>query len=476
MATKTVGKLAFQVLANTKGFFRDLGKVGRSVKSLGSKVGGLVKKAGAIAAVGLGIRAAFGAANLAGQAANADALATSFDSLAQSIGANSETWLPRLRKATKGAVADIDLMTAANNAVLLGVAKNERSFAQLASGARRLGKAMGRSPVEALNDIVIGIGRQSRLILDNLGIIVKAEQAYAEYAKSIGKSTRELNTAEQRTAFFNAALEAMDERLAKLGPDATSVSESIGKMTSALKNALFDTLVPALKVASPIFEGLGVVAKKVTDLLINQWRDAGITMESALDFVIQHADKVGLLVDFYFELRKASLGFAAALLQIVKLAAQVVKAIGAIPVIGSKIETAGLDEVIKKVNAAQFELELDFNEQRLDQQTIGRDIKALIEREIRFAAIRRLEDEKIAQFRRDQAGQRPVDPNVFVDRLRTLQSIPDPLAQDAAAQLRRFGFPANQEAQKRLLERIEVILEQVEQNTRRRELGAALAQ
>ena len=52
------------------------------------------------------------------------------------------------------------------------------------------------------------MGRQSIMMLDNLGIIVDTQKAYDDYAKSIGKASSELTDQEKKIAFNSAALES----------------------------------------------------------------------------------------------------------------------------------------------------------------------------------------------------------------------------------------------------------------------------
>ena len=48
--------------------------------------------------------------------------------------------------------------------------------------ARSRGAAMGLTLTQAFNDIVTGLGRESALILDNLGITIKVRTGDADYA------------------------------------------------------------------------------------------------------------------------------------------------------------------------------------------------------------------------------------------------------------------------------------------------------
>jgi len=178
--------------------------------------------------------AAFKFIDLVKQAENLD---YAFRNLQSSIGLVSGDTLDAMRKGMRGAVADIDLMRAANNAVLLGVGKSAEDFALLAEAGRRLGKAVGRDAVVGFNDLTVGIGRLSWRLLDNLGIILKLGTANAEYAKSHGILNRKLTDSEKAIAFYEGALSRIKAKLESLGPDVLSMSEQFGQLSAAIKNS-----------------------------------------------------------------------------------------------------------------------------------------------------------------------------------------------------------------------------------------------
>ncbi len=185
-----------------------------------------------------GILLGFGVVKLVGRANEAEQLALAFTNLTASIGSTADTMLGKLRVATQGTVSDLELMKAANYAVTLGAAQTEDSFVKMATAATRLGQALGRSAVQSLNDITLGIGRQSRLILDNLGIIVRQEEANVRYAASLGKVASELTDAERRTAFFDAANQALESKLATLGPVTETASVAWARLGATISNTI----------------------------------------------------------------------------------------------------------------------------------------------------------------------------------------------------------------------------------------------
>ena len=113
-----------------------------------------------------------------------------FQELGKSVGFTSEA-LSKLKQATDGTVSSMELMKQANNAMLLGIVDSEDQMAELFDMAQRLASAVGQDAAFGIESLTTGIGRQSRLMLDNLGIIVRTEDAYKAYATQIKKNVSE---------------------------------------------------------------------------------------------------------------------------------------------------------------------------------------------------------------------------------------------------------------------------------------------
>jgi hypothetical protein len=141
-----------------------------------------------------------------------------------------------LRGATQNLVTDYDLMVGLNKALTLGSAANVEQFGELARTALALGRALGVDAGFALESLSLGIGRQSRLILDNLGLIVSVEDANKKYAKTLGKSTAALTEDEQRIAFRNAALDSARKKVADLGGVELDAADAVKQAGVAIKN------------------------------------------------------------------------------------------------------------------------------------------------------------------------------------------------------------------------------------------------
>ena len=144
--------------------------------------------------------------DLAIQSGKVQQLKDSFDGLAMGVGQSSDAMLASMRRASDGLVSDADLILSANKAMLLGVADTSAEMTALINVARSRGAAMGLTLTQAFNDIVTGLGRESALILDNLGITIKLEQVMQDYAASLGKTAAQLDATERKQALLNEVM------------------------------------------------------------------------------------------------------------------------------------------------------------------------------------------------------------------------------------------------------------------------------
>tara|TARA_Y100000593_G_C4281240_1_gene322890 strand:+ start:89 stop:1621 length:1533 start_codon:yes stop_codon:yes gene_type:complete len=181
-----------------------------------------------------------------------------FENLAGAAGM-SENAFNKLKQATDGTVDSTRLMEQANQAMLLGVTDSEDEMAELFDTAQRLGQALGKDTPSSIESLITGMGRQSKLMLDNLGIVIDTNGAYEDYAKGIGKSASELTDAQKKQAFMTATMEAARNKVKQLGKEQLSTAEVFAQM----KTAVSDLVVEIGEKLAPVFRG---AARAITGL------------------------------------------------------------------------------------------------------------------------------------------------------------------------------------------------------------------
>lgn len=236
-ALGAVGSSAKDVGNNVKSLgdqFRDgeisIGQYTKSLITLNPAISSAIVAFGAIAIAGKK------STDILRNIAPIESAGEAFKTLSDRIGSDAVTGLEQLREATKGFVSDADLISSSNQAILLGVNKNSESFAQLASDAVKLGDAMGINAKQALDSLTLGIGRQSKLILDNLGIIVNAETAYQNYALAIGTTASKLTDSQKKLAFQAEAFEQIRIKSASLPAPLESASDAVQRLDAITTN------------------------------------------------------------------------------------------------------------------------------------------------------------------------------------------------------------------------------------------------
>ena len=149
------------------------------------------------------------------QAGKLKAMEKGFNTLSGGVG-NAAISMAKLKAATNGTMDQMDLMTQANSAMILGVTKNSDEMAEMFDIAQRLGRALGVDTKRSIETLITGIGRQSGKMLDNIGIVVKSNDAYEKHAKLLETTVDRLTDGEKRQAFMNAAMEAGRKKVEEL--------------------------------------------------------------------------------------------------------------------------------------------------------------------------------------------------------------------------------------------------------------------
>jgi hypothetical protein len=199
-------------------------KAGAETDNLGKKV---KQVDGSFSQLGKTIGAAFAVEKLrqfvtesVKAAAAAEGIEAAFNRIAP------EGTLERLRQATKNTVSDVQLMTAAvkaNNFQL--PLQNLPKFFEF---AQKRARETGESVDYLVESIVLGIGRKSPLILDNLGI-----SAVRLREKFKGISEEQVDVA----AVSQAVEDIVTEEMQKMGSSALTTADKIAQWGSAFDNA-----------------------------------------------------------------------------------------------------------------------------------------------------------------------------------------------------------------------------------------------
>jgi len=236
----------FDIIFRTKGL--DKGK--KDAEGLDNSFSSLAKTAKTVAIGFASVQAGLKAIEFAKLAAQTETVRRSFGNLAK----EPDKMLQAMKKATAGTISEMELMQKFNEAALLGLPLER--FDEMLNVARGAAQATGQSMDFMLNSIVTGLGRQSKLMLDNLGILVDVQTANESYAESIGKTASQLTDQEKKQAFVNETLRVGSENLDRLGGVTESSVDSFGRFNASLADlqVTFGSIVlPLAKEAADTF-------------------------------------------------------------------------------------------------------------------------------------------------------------------------------------------------------------------------------
>ena len=164
--------------------------------------GGLVPAYATLAANVFALTALFGALS---KAASLRLLEDGLVRVGNAAGTNLKVVSDRLKDITDNAVSTETSMRATALAVSAGFStKQLEDLTKVAKGAS---VALGRDMADALDRLVRGTAKLEPEILDELGIMVRLDDAVADYAVGLNKAANELTQYERRMAFLTATNE-----------------------------------------------------------------------------------------------------------------------------------------------------------------------------------------------------------------------------------------------------------------------------
>lgn len=196
---------------------------------------GLVAAYATLAANAFALSAAFGALR---QAAAFDQLVSGLQEIGSAAGQNLPYLADQLRDITDNAISAEQALRATAVASSSGFSPDQ--LAKLTKVAKGASTALGRDMGDALDRLVRGTAKLEPEILDELGIIVRLDDATSEYAASMGKTASQLTTFERQQAFLNATIEQGTKKFGEIADnvDVNAFDQLAATFSDLTKNTL----------------------------------------------------------------------------------------------------------------------------------------------------------------------------------------------------------------------------------------------
>ena len=250
------GQVQVEVNVNKTKAEKDIKDFSNSAKSQFGGIADAVKgfMAGAVvAAIGKAIEALI---DFGKEASKFKGIADSFKSIATSMGQDSEALMNKMRTGTKGLVSDLELMKAANVAMVKGLDMTQ--VEEMSRIAMAASKATGQSMNETFALVLDGLAEQKPKILEQVGISFDAAKALDVYAASLGTTADKLTIAQKNQGFLTAALKVGGAMADVVGSSKLlTFNQILDKSAAGMENfkaRIGQAALPALTALANVFD------------------------------------------------------------------------------------------------------------------------------------------------------------------------------------------------------------------------------
>lgn len=270
---------------NLRGVAEATGASSRDFARQAQGLGGLVHVYATFAANLFAVSAAFTALKNAADTTN---MIKGLDQLGAASGRNLGQLSKSVAALSDGAVSLREAMTATAQATSAGM--SNKNLERLTVVAKNASQALGLNMPDALSRLSRGITKIEPELLDELGLFVKVDEASANYARSVGKTTASITDFEKRQAFANEALRQGEEKFNAINMVAnpySKLSASISNLAQSALELVNKGLGPLMNILSQSPSALGLALAGI----------AGILLKQAIPAIGQYRRNAKLLAD-----------------------------------------------------------------------------------------------------------------------------------------------------------------------------------
>jgi len=277
---KTTGKVTGQLTEeqsklnrNMRGVAQSSNRAGKDQARMMQGMGGLVQAYATIAANVYALSTAF---NILKRAADLSSMLKSAEDYSNKYGVSVRRVVEGLQKATGGAFDLAEALPSVNKAISAGISIDK--IEKLGIAATKASQTFGGSASEALSRFISAAQRGRTEIIQTLGIVIKTDEVYKEYANTIGKTVLQLTAIDKQQAIVNATIAESEKVLGAVNIDPNPFQQFLVTLTD-LKNRILtfvtDTVTPLLKMFNEskevalifIFFIINAISKKLMPVL-----------------------------------------------------------------------------------------------------------------------------------------------------------------------------------------------------------------
>lgn len=213
--------------------------------------GGLVPAYATFAANVFAITAVFQAFRVAADVTN---LIEGQKTLGGVTGVAYGTITKNVREATEGMLGFKEAASATAIGISAGLSASQ--LERLAEAAKTSSAALGRDLTDSFNRLVRGVTKAEPELLDELGIVLRLEDATQKYADALGITGRKLTTFEKQQAVANEVLTQAEQKYGKIAEIIDPAGQAINRLGASFDQLLIPLQRGVTQGLAPFFDFL----------------------------------------------------------------------------------------------------------------------------------------------------------------------------------------------------------------------------
>lgn len=236
--------------------------------------GGFVAAYATLAANIFAVTAAFQALS---NAARTEQLTRGLELMGARGGTSLTVLANRFREVTDNAISTADAMRSVAQATSAGIGADD--IERLGNVARGASLALGRDMSDSIDRLTRGIVKVEPELLDELGIMVRLDEAVREYAKANNLTASSLTNTQRRQAFMNAVLEEGERKFGAINDQIETnpydkLASSIKDFGTEVLKVINAAILPLLNLITEVpilglVPALGVLSASLSKVLPN---------------------------------------------------------------------------------------------------------------------------------------------------------------------------------------------------------------
>jgi hypothetical protein len=144
--------------------------------------------------------------------------------------------LDSMAAASQNTITQGNALRLTNKAMIAEIGESPGKMYEFTEAARLLGRAVGENATTSVQAFTQALEFQQPRALRAFGITVDATRVYRDYAASLGKTADELSEVERQTAFTEAAMATMTEKVNELKKGFTATRDPEEELAVAMDN------------------------------------------------------------------------------------------------------------------------------------------------------------------------------------------------------------------------------------------------